>query len=85
MVNVNSVKQFISTDGLKRLEILERDDGLYEFVEESIVEGSKYEGIYWLPTLESGLYQTLDHAERDAVLSVPWLSAVFHHKTGDSE
>jgi hypothetical protein len=79
------VKEFVSSGKGERLYILEQDDGFYRFISEVYHEAGDRTPEYWAPVIYSGLYDSLENAERDAVLSVPWLSAVFHHKTGDSE
>jgi hypothetical protein len=58
-----------SNDGKTRVDLLERDDGLFEF--RTYVEcyeiGGPYDGEpYWSPTVNSGLYASIEDAERDA-------------------
>lgn len=72
-MRVRQVKTFQRSDGKRRLDIFIRDDGYYEFVE----EGEKYEDFvkeyYWAPIQFSGIYGTMEEAERDARRVIQWL------------
>lgn len=62
-----------SSDKKARVEILKRNDGLFEFrayVQRH--EDAPYQegGYYWSPTLDSGLYAIVEDAERDALREV---------------
>ena len=74
-VHANVVKLFEKGDRKSRVEILERNDGKFEFraFEERIDDGPYAPGPYWSPTLHSGLYSSAEEAERDALAQVNWL------------
>ncbi|MDR3465198.1 MAG: hypothetical protein P4M07_04560 [Xanthobacteraceae bacterium] len=63
-------KVFESSDRKARVNVLERQDGLFEF--RAYVERYE-EGAYWSPTEISGLYESAEEAERGALNEVPWL------------
>jgi hypothetical protein len=71
----HSVKEFKRADGKARVSILRRDDGYYSF---GLKEPRTYEyegntSSYWLGTYASGLYESREAAEKDAVAMYPWL------------
>ena len=74
-VHAKVVKVFETSDRKSRVEILERNDGKYEFrgYEERIDDGPNSSGPYWSPTLFSGLFSSLEEARRDALAQVNWL------------
>jgi hypothetical protein len=63
-----------SDDGKVRVDVLERNDGLFEFrayverYEEEPCAGDPY--WYWSPTVNSGLYASAEDAKRDALNEV---------------
>jgi len=71
--HAKSIKMIERADGKARVYILERNDGLYEYGGEAEIVGNEYEGIYWSPTEQSGLYASAEEAERAAFEDVPWL------------
>jgi hypothetical protein len=70
-----------SADGLKRWELVRRDDGFFlysedRFVSEDLREfGGRIER-YWTPTHCSGLFDTAEATRADAVGQLPWLRDV---------
>ncbi len=78
---LHEIRMTQSPDGTRRMHLYARDDGLFcfaEFYEET--EDFPYAGreirTYWLPGLESGLYETAQAAERDAYAMIPWLRQI---------
>jgi hypothetical protein len=71
--HAKSIKMIERADGKARVDILERNDGLYEYRGAAEIVGNEYEGIYWSPTEHSGLYASAEEAERAAFEDVPWL------------
>ena len=72
------VKSWVSADGLRRVEIVARDSGLFAFSEEVLTfedlsDIGQESFTYWKPAFESGYYQALADAERDALAMTPWL------------
>jgi hypothetical protein len=61
------INEFVSSDGKARVDVLKRNDGLFEF--RAYVERYESEP-YWSPTVNSGLYDSLENAERDALSEV---------------
>ena len=53
-----------------RVEVLERNDGLFEFRAYAERFEEFAEELYWSPTLESGIYANVGDAERDALNEV---------------
>jgi hypothetical protein len=76
--NARITKEFVTSDGKARVDVVERNDGLFQFhpyVERYEASGP-YEGDpYWSPTVSSGLYASLEDAERDALNEVLALDA----------
>lgn len=71
------IKVLEAVDGKSRVNILERNDGLFEFrayIEKSD-DGPYSSGPYWSPTLDSGIYSSAEFAERDARAQVHWLKS----------
>jgi hypothetical protein len=64
------IKVLESSNHKIRVEVLERNDGLFEF--RAYVERFEEftEELYWSPTLESGIYANVEDAERDALNEV---------------
>jgi hypothetical protein len=70
-VHADIVREVLSADGKSKVDFLKRRDGFYEF--RGYVE--KVEGeAYWCPIVHSGLYSTLEEAERSATAQMPWLA-----------
>jgi hypothetical protein len=53
-----------------RVDVLERNDGLFEFRVYAERFEEFTEEFYWSPTLESGIYASVEDAERDALNEV---------------
>ena len=75
--DARSVKLFTSADGIDRLHIFQRNDGLFDFwaEEQCVVQGDEtFESYtYWSTVIRSGLYASLDEAEKAALAETPWL------------
>lgn len=56
----------------RRLEIVERVDGVCRYVE-TCLEYDEYAGSYWGVAYESGLYADPGLARADALQTMPWL------------
>ena len=71
-IHAKVTKVLDSSDGKTRVTILARNDGLFEFraYVERYEEGPFAGDPYWSPTVYSGLYGTIDDAERDALNEV---------------
>jgi hypothetical protein len=74
------LKKFHSADGKRSAELVMRDDGLFCFVEHcEDIEDMRHLGAdsgiltYWRPSYFSGIYQTLDSAEKDMRNILPWM------------
>ena len=67
-VHAQIIKVLKSRDGLAMVDILHRDDGLYECRAYTWVEANQElrDPAYWSPTSNSGLHETIEQAERDA-------------------
>jgi hypothetical protein len=65
------VKRVQSKDGKHRLDLIERSDGLFEFVGHS--ETTEDGDTFWEPTLFSGIHDSLQSAERQALVDMVWL------------
>jgi hypothetical protein len=74
------VKAYVSPDGDRKLEISRRTDGMFSFEElavdvyiepddEYLPDGETY----WVTTDLSGLHQSLEAAEAEAMARLPWL------------
>ena len=69
------VRTYASPDGKHRLEILDNQNGFYAFEEISeTVEHIPDLGpeTFWTSSHCSGLYSSLNAAEQDAKLTIPW-------------
>jgi hypothetical protein len=71
MIRSGSVKLITRQDGLARLEIFDRPDGLFFFEEYTFVK-DEY-GDYFYPTHISGLYPNEQEAMKEAYAIIPWL------------
>jgi hypothetical protein len=74
---VQTVKIFERADGKARLSIVRRPDGLYAFVGETERQKDGY--TFWAPSDLSGLYDSAETAEREAIGLVPWLKRQLLH------
>ena len=74
-VHAKIVKVIEKGDGKSKVNVLERNDGLFEFraYVEQHDDGPYSSGPYWSPTFYSGLYASAEEAERDALNQVHWL------------
>jgi len=65
-----AVREFVSTDGLHRLAIVKRPDGLFGYVGQhlTIEDGDTF----WEPAEGSGIYETETAAERAALADITW-------------
>jgi hypothetical protein len=70
-VAAHCVKTFESVDGKSKLFILRRDDELYQFV--GMSEQEEDGESFWAPSDYSGLFDSVQTAEREAAGNVPWL------------
>ena len=69
-IHAETVREVLSPDRKAKVDILARDDGLYEFREYvERIEGEPY----WSPVERSGLYPTREEVERAALDAIPWL------------
>lgn len=80
-------KTIESIDGKARVRFYERTDGHVDFVGEAELEKDGY--VYWGPTGSSGIYDSLETAERGARAVLPWLKEASsnwasHHIFGPS-
>lgn len=67
------VQNIVAPDGLRRVCILKRPDGLFQFREDRVVEYDDTEP-YWTEGYPfSGLYSTLGAADASARSSISWL------------
>ena len=76
-IHAKVIKVIEKDDRKSRVNILERNDGHFEFrayVEQSD-DGPYASGPYWSPTLYSGIYSSAEDAERDACAQVNWLES----------
>jgi hypothetical protein len=75
---MRTVETFTSADEKRRLHIFEREDGFFVFAEEyedseDMTEYGMGIDVFWSPGWESGLYGTVEDAEREARAVTPWL------------
>jgi len=68
-IHAKVTKVLDSSDRKTRVNVLARNDGLFEFraYVERYEEGPFAGEPYWSPTVHSGLYETIEDAERDAL------------------
>jgi hypothetical protein len=69
--HAQSIKVITRADGKAEIHILKRDDGLYEY--RGFAEINDDGDVYWAETAMSGLHDSAEHAERDAIDEVHWL------------
>lgn len=82
-IHAKIINAFESNDGKVRVDLLQRNDGLFEFRAhvERYEDGGPYDGQpYWLPTVNSGLYASVEDAKRDALEA---LASTAKTKLGD--
>ncbi len=65
-----SVREFVSTDGLQRLAIVKRSDGLFGYAGERLT--TEDGDTFWEPAEGSGIYETEQEAERAALVEIAW-------------
>jgi hypothetical protein len=71
VIRNGTVKTFDRPDGLARVEIYSRPDGLFFFEE---LAWTQEDGeAYWLPTKMSGLYASAESAEAEAAAMISWV------------
>lgn len=73
------IRSAISKDGMKRWHLLQRPDGFIVYYEDTFFVEDLSEldaGIieYWGPTHGSGLFDSEDEAQRDALKTLTWLN-----------
>lgn len=66
------VGYFVSSDGQRAVEIERQENGFYRWVEWTQFPGDEYVEDYMSPTHFSGLYASMEAAERDA-RCLPWM------------
>jgi hypothetical protein len=65
------VKTLTCDDGTRLLEIAQREDGLYRYIEHRKLTARGE--TYWETGVFSGVFQSLDDAEREAQANLCWL------------
>ena len=65
-----SVQEFVSKDGLSRLAIYKRPDGLFGYAGERLT--TEDGETFWEPCDLSGVHETAEAAERNARAEIPW-------------
>jgi hypothetical protein len=71
MADRTLVRSIWSADHKHRLDIFERDDGRYDYA--GISQLTEDGDTFWAPTDFSGIYETVDSAEQEALALIPWL------------
>jgi hypothetical protein len=71
------VRSIWSQDRAHRLDIFRRADGRYEFEGTRLL--SEDGETFWAPSDASGIHESADAAEREALASVPWLKGHNSH------
>jgi hypothetical protein len=64
------INVFESSNRKVRVDVLERNDGLFEFRAYAERFEEFTEEFYWSPTLDSGIYASAEEAKRDALNEV---------------
>jgi hypothetical protein len=67
------VRSIWSADRKHRLEVFQRPDGNYGFV--GLSQFTESGRTFWTPTEGSGIYETADMAEQEAVVAIPWMKS----------
>lgn len=65
------IRSIWSPNQKKRLDIFQRPDGHFGY--EGVSQVTEDGETYWQPSDMSGIYETAEEAERDALVEVPWL------------
>ena len=78
---MREIKSFTSPDEKRRLHLYDRENGFFSFEEtyEDYDDLSQFGmGIqsYWTEGYESGLYDSAEAAEREALAITPWLREI---------
>jgi hypothetical protein len=76
--DVKLVRTFTKPDQKRRLHIYQANTGLFWFSEEfedreDLTDFGMGVSVFWSPSVPSGLYGTIEDAERDARAVIPWL------------
>ncbi len=76
---MKTIRTWTSPDGTRTVEIYDREDGFYSFSEmvlmfEDMSDIGQESFSYLSPVHDSGLYASVDEAERDAVAMASWLT-----------
>jgi hypothetical protein len=66
------VRTIRSADGLRKLVVFRRPDGLFGFAGERFTEEDGY--AFWEPAEASGIYESAEAAERAAIAEITWLA-----------
>jgi hypothetical protein len=67
------VRSIWSADGKHRLEVFQRRDGHYGFV--GVSQLTEDGETFWTETDFSGIHDSADSAEREAILAIPWMKS----------
>lgn len=69
------IEEIVSPTGKHVLRFYVRDDGLFKFEEcyESYDDLLGHESLFWAPSYESGLHETFEAAQLEALKITPWL------------
>jgi len=70
----HTIKEIVSSDGIRRVVIFQKEDGRYSFREEKLLKaraGTQW-GPMWNP--EPGSYVSEETAERAARASIKWIN-----------
>lgn len=65
------IERVLSADGKKRVLIIAGSGNLFRFDEATYVTKDGY--TFWSPTHGSGFYDSVEAAEREAGVELPWL------------
>ncbi len=65
------IRSFWSSNRKHRLDIFQRPDGHFGY--EGVTQETEDGETYWRPSDVSGIYETAEEAERDALAEAPWL------------
>lgn len=79
MTTYTEAKRFERPDGLFAVALEQADHGLWRFVEwkwwDIDPDVPQISEPFWTAAYRSGLYSTIEEAERAAIAEVPWLRA----------
>jgi hypothetical protein len=77
--NELALRQTVSPDGHRAFSIVKTPSGFFRFVEETEVYEPETPAVpgywYWTETHRSGIYESSDIAENEAIGTLPWLKA----------